>query len=765
VEALITSILEGVFFVLFGVVVIRYLRRRTPLDRDVLAIFASVAGLFLLGIIGRFYPDLAIIRSAAAVLLMAQPYLTVRLIRHFSPVPAWLHAAVLVAFIVASVWVVAGLNANERIGLQYVVGYFVVVNAIGALGFLRAARSRVGSARTRLGLASLATFLLGASVLIGAATSVASGGGTGPTAGTTVARVVALLAGFGYLLAFVPPQFIRRIQRQATAFELNQELLALPSGSSAVAMWDRLAAAARRVTGGRASVIVASGPDGVLLAEDGEWDVPPVVGKGLGRIGQRHGSAPRAIRRVQEPLASLARAAHADTTILVPLKGATGRRGHLAVFVEGSALFVDDDLAVLMILGSRTIAAIERDEALEERSSLVATLRRTNDELARASAAKSDFLAAMSHELRTPLNSIIGFSELLMVRTGSADRHRALDVVDQAGHIHSAGLQLLDLINEVLDLARIEAGRLELRYDSFDLVGLVRRTVDSMGPVADQGSVTIELDAPEDAPVEADPGRVRQVVYNLLSNAIKFSPESGVVRVEVLAEGETAIVRVRDEGPGIPASEHGQLFEAFAQGQQGQLRSEGAGLGLALSQQLAEAHGGRIDLVSEPPDGTTFTLRIPTRRPFAAAFAVQAANRQNRVLASTEPAVVLAIDPDGDAQGAYRKALDGAARVVEARSAATARAVAPEAGADMILLDLGLEDESPFELLASLRAHPATRTTPIVALTTHPLSDGDKRLLTGQVAAIIEKRDVPGELAAWLTALPEPRWGERPATA
>ena len=117
-----------------------------------------------------------------------------------------------------------------------------------------------------------------------------------------------------------------------------------------------------------------------------------------------------------------------------------------------------------------------------------------------------------------------------------------------------------------------------------------------MAPVADQRSVSIDLDASEDVLVEADPGRVRQVVYNLLSNAIKFSPESGVVRVEVTVEGETASVRVHDEGPGIPAGEQAQVFEAFAQGQQGVLRSEGAGLGLALSQQLAEAHGGRIDL-------------------------------------------------------------------------------------------------------------------------------------------------------------------------
>jgi hypothetical protein len=261
----------------------------------------------------------------------------------------------------------------------YVVGYFAIVNTLAALAFLRAALARVGSARSRLGLAGLATFLLGASVLIAGASSATATAGGGPSAGMTAARLVALVAGFGCLLAFVPPRFVRRVQRQATAFELNQELLALPPGSNADAMWDRLAAAARRVTGGRASVIVAGGPDGRLLAVDGDWDVAPEAGTALGRLTEAHGTAARVVREVAEPLASLARAAGATTTILVPLKGSSGRRGHLVVFIQGSAMFVDDDLAVLSILGSRTIAAIEREEALEQRSALVQTLRRTNE--------------------------------------------------------------------------------------------------------------------------------------------------------------------------------------------------------------------------------------------------------------------------------------------------------------------------------------------------------------------------------------------------
>jgi signal transduction histidine kinase/ActR/RegA family two-component response regulator len=714
VEALITSILEGVFFVVFGAVVVRYLRHPTRLDRDVLMVFASVAGLFLLGIITRLIPSLDVIRPVAAILLMAQPYLTIRLIRHFTPLPRWLHAAVFLGFVVAVVAVVVGVQANGRAGLVYVVGYFVVVNSMAALAFLRAAQARVGSARSRLGLAALATFLLGASVLIAGAASATAADGN-PSAGTTAARLTALLAGFGYLVAFVPPRFVRRVQRQATAFELNQELLALPHGADPAATWDRLAAAARRVTGARASVIVGNGPEGRVLAADGDWDAPPAIGTALGRVTDRAGNAPRVLADLEGPLASLAKSAHAATTILVPLKGSSGRRGHLAAFIQGSALFVDDDLAVLSILGSRTIAAIESEEALAERSALIATLRLTNEELARASAAKSDFLAAMSHELRTPLNAIIGFSELLMAPVGPTDDRRGLDrrgldVVDQAGHIHSAGLQLLDLINEVLDLARIEAGRLDLRFDRFDLGGLVRRSALSMGPAADRAGVTVDVIAPDAAEVEGDPGRVRQVVYNLLSNAVKFSPPGGRVEVEVRVEDEVATVQVADQGAGIPIAEQGQMFEAFAQGHQGRLRADGAGLGLALAQQLAEAHGGRIELASEPSRGSTFTLRLPARRPIAKEESAASPAHGHVLVIEDDPGMVALLrswlDPEGytvSAAATGREGLD------------LARALVPDA----ILLDILLPDMDGWDVLQQLRLERRTVDVPVVVVSVH----------------------------------------------
>jgi signal transduction histidine kinase/DNA-binding NarL/FixJ family response regulator len=703
VESLLLYVLEVVFFVVLGVVVLRYLRRPSALHRDVSAVFASVAGLFLLRFIGDLLPEQAWTGPAAAVLLMAQPYLAIRLIRHFAPLPRPLELVVLVAFVVAAAWVIIGVS-GDLAGLVYVVGYFTGVNALAAGQLLWASRTRVGPARSRLALAGLATLMFGLSVLIAGAASAASGGeGSSPQA-MTAARLVALLAGLGYLVAFAPPRWLRRIGQQGVAFELNDALLHLPPGSDAAEMWEQLAVAARRVSGGRAAVVL--GPEGTLLAHDGDWREAPAAGAALGGPEVPEGAVEIGVLGAAAgPLADLARSADAESLISLPLIGTSASRGHLMVFVAGSALFMEDDLALLRILGSLTLAAIEREEAVVERSALVASLRRTNEELERANAARSDFLAAMSHELRTPLNSIIGFSELLMAPPGRSDGRRGLDVVDQAGHIHSAGLQLLDLINEVLDLARVEAGRLELRYDRFDLAGLVAQTADAMAPLAERRSLRVGVSG-DPVHVEADPARIRQVIYNLLANALKFSPDGGRIHVDVTVAAGEARLTVADEGPGIPASEHELVFEAFGQGKEGRLRSEGAGLGLAVARQLAEAHAGSLELSSQPPDGTTFTLRIPLVRPVSADRPAASRDRLVLVIEDDEGMVALLrdwLEPEGFT---VRAAIDGQAGLELART------LLPEA----ILLDIFLPGRDGWEILQRLRLEARTRTIPILVI-------------------------------------------------
>jgi signal transduction histidine kinase/DNA-binding response OmpR family regulator len=865
VDTLLTVALQGAFFAVFAAVAMRYVRRRTPLNRDLLAVFASVAGLFLLTIVNQLIDGPAWLGSVSGVLLMAQPFLAVRLVKHFAALPRWVVALVFIAFLGAAALIVRGI-AGDRVGLLLVVSYFALANAIAAVAFFLAARDRIGVARVRLVVAGVATLLFGACILVaGAGAAVEDGSSNTPNALAVAARVVALLAGLGYLVAFATPRWLRRIQQQAVAFRLDEELLSGPPGTDATASWGKLAAAARRVMGARAALVIADDHDGTILGRDGGSPGDAPAGSTLGgpldapvRPSVQSG-APAA-------LASVAGAVGAGTTVLVPLEGAVSRRGTLAILVAGSPLFVDDDLGLLGTLAARTMIAIEREEALADRSALISTLRRTNEELARASAAKTDFLAAMSHELRTPLNAIIGFSEMLMAPVGDVGR-RGLDVVDHAGHIHGAGLQLLDLINEVLDLARVEAGRLEMHREAFDLGTLVRRTLESMRPLADRRGIRVEVDSGGSIELDADPNRIRQVIYNLVSNAIKFSAEGGTVRVVVGSDDSHASVAVQDEGPGIPAAEQGLVFEAFSQGAAGRTRTDGAGLGLALSRQLAEAHGGSIELESMAGHGSTFTLRIPLQAPEPAPAAARRDGRRLVLIVEDDPGsvallrswlepegyaiavaadgeaglhsartlmpdaiildillpgldgwdvlqqlrverrtrsipilivsvvedrqlglalgaadyfvkpvdrepllerlrwatrarqgdampVVLAIDADDDAHAAYRSVLDGAARLLSATTAEAALRLVREAPPDAILLDLGLTDGSPFALVAELKRAAVTREVPIFALTRHPLSEDDKRRLTGQVVAVLEKEDAARGLATWLGDVP-----------
>ena len=361
-------------------------------------------------------------------------------------------------------------------------------------------------------------------------------------------------------------------------------------------------------------------------------------------------------------------------------------------------------------MSRRAIIAVEREEALAERERLIGELRS-------ASAAKSDFLAAMSHELRTPLNSIIGFSELLE-RPISRDGHDTATVEEFAGHIHGSGMHLLELINEVLDLAKVEAGKIDLRPTAFDLDGLVRQTIDTMRPLADRKSIRLGSTGHVRVEVEADESRIRQVVFNLLSNAIKFTPEGGSVDVELSSDGDTCRLVVVDTGPGIPAADQAAIFEAFRQASAA-AGQEGTGLGLTLARQLVEAHGGTIDLESEEGRGSRFGVTLPLGR---AARPAEAAVVGADPAATPEPAaadqrLILAIEDDASAAELLRVYLD---------EAGYASATAPDGRTGIewatnmqpaaIILDILLPDLDGWEVLQHLKGADATRDIPVIVV-------------------------------------------------
>jgi hypothetical protein len=226
-----------------------------------------------------------------------------------------------------------------------------------------------------------------------------------------------------------------------------------------------------------------------------------------------------------------------------------------------------------------------------------------------ASRSKSEFLANMSHELRTPLNAIIGYSEMLREQ---AEDDGAKEFIPDLEKIRAAGRHLLSLINGVLDLSKIEAGRMELYVEAFDVRVMVDEVITTAQPLVEKnGNRLIVECAASIGEVRADVTKMRQVLLNLLSNAAKFT-EKGDVRLSVRRNGTEMFYEVRDSGIGMTPEQLAKLFEAFAQAERStSKRFGGTGLGLAISRQFCRLMGGDITVASEPGKGTAFTVRVP----------------------------------------------------------------------------------------------------------------------------------------------------------
>jgi signal transduction histidine kinase/CheY-like chemotaxis protein len=307
-----------------------------------------------------------------------------------------------------------------------------------------------------------------------------------------------------------------------------------------------------------------------------------------------------------------------------------GRLGVLAVgHWQDDDAFNEDDLRLLIAFGEQAAIALnnaqlistleEREERLAFQNNILAQQNQAlenqrqqiqvqNMRLLEAAQLKSQFLATMSHELRTPMNAIIGFSQLLLRQQQLSDPQ-----LDMVNRILNNGKHLLVLINDILDLSKIEAGRLELRPERFRITDLLAATVGELRSLADQKHLTLTLKPQLKNPdILNDSGRLRQVVVNLLSNAIKFT-ETGSVTVEVReVSADRLVILVRDTGIGIAASEIPRIFEEFRQlDQTSTRRHAGTGLGLAITRWLVQMMGGQISVSSQPGGGSTFRVDLP----------------------------------------------------------------------------------------------------------------------------------------------------------
>ena len=265
------------------------------------------------------------------------------------------------------------------------------------------------------------------------------------------------------------------------------------------------------------------------------------------------------------------------------------------------------DAPLLRNLSSQAAIAIEH-ALLNERA------RRQARDLERAMNERSRFFASLSHELRTPINAVIGYNHLLQEQIFGRLTEKQTDALEKANR---SAQHLLELVDDILDISKIEAGKLEIFTEPVDMAALVRDTATSVQLQASQKDIELRVDAAESIEIETDPARVRQIVLNLLSNAVKFTDEGGVnveLHAATSASDGTIAVVVRDTGPGIPDEDLDRIFEEFEQTMNGAGRG-GTGLGLAISRRLAQLLGGQLTVRSEEGVGSTFTLTLPTRPP------------------------------------------------------------------------------------------------------------------------------------------------------
>jgi len=246
-------------------------------------------------------------------------------------------------------------------------------------------------------------------------------------------------------------------------------------------------------------------------------------------------------------------------------------------------------------------------------------LRETNAQLSRASQFKSEFLAKMSHQLRTPLTAIIGFCEVL---TQGMDGELSRDQAQDIGEIQRSGLVLLELVNDILDLSKIEAGKVEVTLQEVDLPSVVDQVIASMRQIAEAKALKLSCDlSSEVSKVKADPIRVREILTNLVSNAIKFT-STGSVAIRGLPVGAMAEISVLDTGIGIEPAAHQRIFEEFQQASDKISRNYGGtGLGLSIARKLVELQGGQMGLESEPGKGSRFWFTLPLDKDGAPASA------------------------------------------------------------------------------------------------------------------------------------------------
>jgi len=427
--------------------------------------------------------------------------------------------------------------------------------------------------------------------------------------------------------------------------------------------------------------------------------------------------------------------------LLIPLSSPQRVIGAMTMARRQVQPFTDVEAALVRVIINQSAISIENTRLYQEMQAQLKRIEDQNAELEDAnvqikevSRLKSEFLANMSHELRTPLNSILGFSEILKDNLAGvlSEQQR----VESLEAIHASGEHLLQLINDVLDMSKIEAGRMDLVLEEFVVDSAFREVLTVVKSLAGRKGIELSfLIEPEDLAIYADKGKVKQILYNLLSNAIKFTPEAGAIAVEarLRKQAQDIMVTVTDSGVGIPAEHIDKIWGEFYMIQGEHQKQKGTGLGLALVKRLVELHGGTITVTSKDGRGSIFAFTVPLQ--------AGQSNEQGRQLANL---VLIVEDNPSNLELAKLVLVGGGFRVESAIDGQEGLLKAKELKPALVLMDIQMPGGMDgLAATRALKADPDTAGIKVVAMTANAMKGAkEEALLAGCVGYITKPIDV-----------------------
>ncbi len=689
-----------VAFVLLGLAVgMSWTRHR---DRSLGFLALAIVLLSIVSLVGRvpallhFTPPL--LMETTLILFVGSAYALLRFRGSLIPLPRAWHVAALAAMVggialyltarfvggaaaaSTQLQTVAGLVLVivwAAVVLEPIVRFWLVARGLPAVQAWRLRSLSLGFA----GLVGILLFAIGA----GAATA---NQGVQLVIQLVVLAIVPLL-----YVSFSPPAWLRREWRASEEEGLRafmEDLLLLNEDQAALA--GRALVWAMRLVGGASAA-----------AFDGKG--VPTASRGVDPIALRE--IKDGLPKLPEGVSRATIAGAARTVLVLPI-ASLGDPGRLVVvsgpFTPG---FGTDEMRRVQQFMSAVVAALDRARLLER-------IKQANVSLVEANRHKSVFLASMSHELRTPLNAILGFSELLIDAGNGqfppATRKRFLE------QIHSSGKHLLGLINDILDLSKIEAGQMELRLQMVAIAEIATQVGAIVEPLAAQKKIELRIADGSAGDITADAGKVKQMLLNLVANAVKFTPEGGVVTIETRRLDHTVELSVADTGIGIAKEDQDRVFHEFQQVDSGAGRSQpGTGLGLTLTRRFARLHGGDVRVESEAGKGSVFTISLPIAA-HGEDTQVEAPAPFTGTGDSSRP-LVLVVEDDPSAAELLTRQLQRAGFGTEvARTGTEALAKAIERKPAAITLDILLPDLDGWEVLTRLKREAPTSDIPVVVV-------------------------------------------------